>query len=103
VTCQIPSRPDLCHLGSAGYDQMRGPGQRNLDFSFFKNFYVKENYNIQFRWEAFNFTNTPWFGTPNGVSFSSANQITPNGTRDGEIRTIQAPMRRMQFGLKFRF
>src|SRR4051794_1069002 len=28
VTCQIPSRPDLCHLGSAGYDQMRGPGQR---------------------------------------------------------------------------
>lgn len=103
VTCQISTRPDLCHLGSAGYDQMRGPGQRNLDFSMFKNFPIKERYNLQLRWEAFNFTNTPWFGTPNGVSFSNANQITPNGTRDGEIRTIQTPMRRMQFGLKFRF
>ena len=56
VTCQISSRPDLCHLGSAGYDQMRGPGQRNLDFSMFKNFPIKERYNLQFRWEAFNFT-----------------------------------------------
>lgn len=103
VTCQVPSRPDLCHFGSAGYDQMRGPGQRNLDFSMFKNFSFREHYNVQFRWEAFNFTNTPWFGTPGGVSFSSANQITPNGSRDGEIRSIQTPMRRMQFGLKFRF
>ena len=33
VTCQIPSRPDLCHFGSAGYDQLRGPGMRNLDFA----------------------------------------------------------------------
>ena len=69
----------------------------------FKNFPIKERYNLQLRWEAFNFTNTPWFGNPNGVSFSSPTQITPNGTRDGEIRTIQTPMRRMQFGLKFRF
>lgn len=103
VTCQISARPDLCHLGSAGYDQLRGPGQRNLDFSMFKNFVIKERYNVQFRWEAFNFTNTPWFGNPNGISFSNANQITPNGSRDGEIRSIQTPMRRMQFGLKFRF
>lgn len=103
VTCQIAARPDLCHLGSGGYNQLRGPGQRNIDFSMFKNFVVKENYNIQFRWEAFNFTNTPWFGNPNGVSFSNANQITPNGTRDGEIRSIQTPMRRMQFAIKFRF
>jgi len=103
VTCQITTRPDLCHLGSAGYDQMRGPGQRNIDFSMYKNFVIREGYNLQFRWEAFNFTNTPWFGNPNLVTFSSNTQLAPNGTRDGEIRTIQAPMRRMQFGLKFRF
>ncbi len=103
VTCQVASRPDLCHFGGAGYDQMRGPGQRNLDFSMFKNFVIGERYNVQFRWEAFNSTNTPWFGTPGGVSFSNSNQLIPNGTRDGEIRTIQTPMRRMQFALKFRF
>jgi hypothetical protein len=103
VTCQIPSRPDLCHFGSAGYSQLRSPGQRNVDFSMYKNFPIKEKYNVQFRWEAFNATNTPWFGAPGGISFSNANQITPNGTRDGEIRSIRTPMRRMQFALKFRF
>jgi hypothetical protein len=103
VTCQIPSRPDLCHFGSAGYDQLRGPGQRNLDFSLYKNFRVAEGHELQFRWEAFNFTNTPWFSNPNGITFSNNTQITPNGTRDGEIRGIQSPMRRMQFGLKYRF
>lgn len=103
VTCQVPSRPDLCHLGSAGVSQLRGPGQQNLDFSMYKNFTFKERYNVQFRWEAFNATNTPWFGAPTNISFNNANQITPNGSRDGEIRSIQAPMRRMQFGLKFRF
>ena len=103
VTCQIPSRPDLCHFGSAGYDQLRGPGMRNLDFGLYKNFKIQEKANIQFRWEAFNATNTPWFSNPNGISFSSANQITPNGSRDGEIRSIQSPMRRMQFALKVSF
>ncbi|MCC6589933.1 MAG: TonB-dependent receptor [Bryobacterales bacterium] len=103
VTCQIPSRPDLCHLGSAGVAQLRGPGQRNIDFGLYKNFPIKERYNVQFRWEAFNWTNTPWFNNPGGITFSNANQITPNGTRDGEIRSLRTPMRRMQFALKFRF
>jgi hypothetical protein len=103
VTCQIPSRPDLCHYGSGGINQLRGPNQTNLDFSAYKNFRIQERFNLQFRWEAFNFTNTPWFGNPAGISFSSPTQVTPNGTRDGEIRSIQTPMRRMQFGLKLRF
>jgi hypothetical protein len=69
----------------------------------YKNFPIKEKYNVQFRWEAFNATNTPWFGAPGLITFSNANQITPNGSRDGEIRSIRTPMRRMQFALKFRF
>ncbi|MBK5293199.1 MAG: carboxypeptidase regulatory-like domain-containing protein [Acidobacteriia bacterium] len=103
VTCQNLSRPDLCHLGSGGTAQLRGPGQRNLDFSMYKNFNITERARIQFRWEAFNFFNTPWFGNPGGISFSNINQVSPNGTRDGEIRSLQTPMRIMQFGLKFAF
>ncbi len=103
VTCQIASRPDLCHLGSNGYNTLRGPGERRVDFSMFKNFAITERVKVQFRWEAFNATNTPWFGDPNGISFSNSNQITPNGSRDGEIRGIRNPMRRMQFGLKLFF
>jgi len=103
VTCQIASRPDLCHLGSAGYNILRGPGERRMDFSMYKNFQITETVRLQFRWEAFNATNTPWFGDPAGISFSNANQLTSNGSRDGEIRSIRNPMRRMQFGLKFSF
>ncbi|MSV28055.1 MAG: carboxypeptidase regulatory-like domain-containing protein [Bryobacterales bacterium] len=103
VTCQIAARPDLCRLGSTAYNSLRGPGERRIDFSMFKNFSIMEKARLQFRWEAFNATNTPWFGNPNGISFSNANQITANGTRDGEIRGIRNPMRRMQFGLKLLF
>ena len=38
---------------------------RNLDFSIFKNFRIKEWAQLQFRAEAFNLTNTPIFGAPN--------------------------------------
>jgi hypothetical protein len=103
VTCQIAARRDLCHLGSGGYNQLRGPGQRNIDFSMYKNFNFTERWRLQFRWEAFNFFNTPWFGDPAGISFSNANQIIPNGTRDGEIRSLRTQMRIMQFGLKLSF
>jgi hypothetical protein len=103
VTCQINSRPDLCHLGSAGYNILRGPGERRIDFSLYKNFPINERAKVQFRWEAFNATNSPWFGDPAGVSFSNANVIIPDGSRNGEIRSLRTPMRRMQFGLKFLF
>ncbi|MBI1792295.1 MAG: TonB-dependent receptor [Acidobacteria bacterium] len=103
VTCQIMNRPELCHLGSNGYNSLRGPGERRVDFSMYKNFVVTERVQLQFRWEAFNATNTPWFNNPGGISFSNANIITPNGTRDGEIRSLRNPMRRMQFGLKLFF
>ena len=103
VTCQVSTRQDLCHVGGAGVGQLRGPGQRNVDYSMFKNFNFKERVNLQFRWEAFDLFNTPFFANPNGIGFSNANQITPDGTRDGEIRGLRNPMRRMQFGLKLRF
>ncbi|MBL8231703.1 MAG: carboxypeptidase regulatory-like domain-containing protein [Bryobacterales bacterium] len=103
VTCQIPGRQDLCKYGSAGNNQLRSIGQRNVDFSMYKNFRLTERFGLQFRWEAFNFFNSPWFGAPGGISFSSPSQITPNGTRDGEIRGLRTAMRIQQFGLKLRF
>jgi hypothetical protein len=103
VTCQIAARPELCRLGSTGYNTLRGPGEGRVDFSMYKNFQITERVRMQFRWEAFNATNTPWFGDPAGISFSNANQLTSNGSRDGEIRSLRSPMRRMQFGLKLFF
>ena len=43
---------------------VRQPGTHNLDFSLFKNFKPIEKMNIQFRAEAFNFTNSPTWSAP---------------------------------------
>lgn len=44
-----------------------GDGLFNLDFSLFKNFYLREKYKFEFRAEAFNLTNTPTFEIPNST------------------------------------
>lgn len=50
---------------------VRGPGLFNWDVSVFKTFPVGERLRAQFRAEALNATNTPYFGTPNTVLTSS--------------------------------
>lgn len=64
VTCRLPNRQDLCHFGGLGYNALRGPGQAQMDFSLYKNFAVTERYRVQFRWEAFNVFNPPFFSNP---------------------------------------
>src|SRR5262249_6679263 len=46
------------------YSGVRQDKSKNLDFSLFKNFEIKERYRLAFRAEAFNLTNTPVFGFP---------------------------------------
>ncbi len=103
VTCNLPSRPELCRYGSAGVNILESPGQQNLDFSLYKNFAVTETVKVQFRSEFFNAFNTPYFGQPTNIGFSSINTIAPDAARQGEIRSIRTPMRIIQFGLKLSF
>ena len=69
----------------------------------FKNFQIRENLKMQFRTEAFNATNTPYFGDPNGLSYVGINSVVPDGSRIGEITRLRQPMRVIQFGLKLSF
>ncbi|MCC6367485.1 MAG: TonB-dependent receptor [Bryobacterales bacterium] len=103
VTCNIPSRPDLCHFGNSGVGIIRDLPQHNLDFSLFKNFEVIERVKLQFRSEFFNAFNTPYFGDPTNIGFISINSITPDAPRVGEVRGLRNPMRIIQFGLKLFF
>jgi hypothetical protein len=100
VTCNIPNRPDLCHWGSAGVGILTGPPARNVDLSASKNFRIAEAVKLQFRLEAFNAINHPWFGNPTGIGFISSNSTNPDASRMGEIRSLTAPMRTVQAGLK---
>ena len=61
-----PNSPGNCltgTLGNSGFNNLRGPAIFNWDFGVFRDFAVTERMHIQFRAEAFNFTNTPHFCT----------------------------------------
>ncbi len=65
-------------FGNAGFNDLRGPGAVNMDFSVSRDFPIKERLKAQFRFEAFNFTNTPHFGLP---STNVSNMVlNPDGT-----------------------
>ncbi|MFN7924588.1 MAG: TonB-dependent receptor [Bryobacteraceae bacterium] len=81
------------HYGTSGRNILPSPGLVNLDFAVFKNFPISERKDIQFRWESYNFMNTPPFNPPT-LEISSGNfgRVTSAGTG-----------REMQFALRFQF
>ena len=80
--------------GNAGRNLLYGPGLNSVDFPLFKNFDIREIALIQFRFEFFNFLNTPAFSNPNAV-YDSANF--------GTISSTKHDNRQIQFGLKLVF
>jgi hypothetical protein len=59
-------RPQKGVQGNVGRNALWGPHFGQLDMSFFKTYPVNERLRIQFRAEAFNFTNHTNLGQPNG-------------------------------------
>jgi hypothetical protein len=81
-------------FGNAGRNLVEGPSRRNIDIMVARNFMMPwEGHTLQFRFESFNFTNTPAFGQPNTAVG------TPNV---GLINEADDP-RRIQFALKYVF
>ena len=69
--------------GNAGSGLFDAPAQKTWDFALFKEFTITETQKVQFRWESFNFLNTPQFSAPNrNVSIcsriNSAEPTLPN-------------------------
>lgn len=54
-------------LGSASRNPVRGPGFRNLDLALIRRVPLASQMALELRVEAFNVTNTPALGPPNGV------------------------------------
>ncbi|MBI3696185.1 MAG: TonB-dependent receptor [Acidobacteria bacterium] len=81
------------HYGTAGRNILTAPGLTSIDFSLFKNFHITESKNLQFRWEAYNATNTPPFNPPNrSIGTGTFGAVTSAGLG-----------REMQFGLRLEF
>jgi hypothetical protein len=86
--------PAAYKFGNAGNNFLTAPGLFNLDFSVFKGFTVLNEKRLEFRAEAFNLSNTPGFGTPNG---------TIGSVLAGRITTTSNDNRSLQFALKLVF
>ena len=74
----------------------RGPGYKNADAALLKNVQIRERKALQFRFEAFNVTNTPTFGMPNAQVGATA-----FGTITG-LMANTAP-RQLQVAVKFTY
>jgi hypothetical protein len=81
-------------FGNMPGGNFKGPGQYNWDLSFAKNFAVRESISGQFRTEFYNVFNHPEFNIPN---------INANSATFGQIISMVASPRVIQFALKFLF
>lgn len=67
-------------FGTAGPNSLRGPGVVNWDAGLFRQFRLTERVGIEFRAEAFNFSNTPHFANP-GANVSNMTLNNDNTIR----------------------
>ena len=69
-------------FGTTGFNSLRGPGVVNTDLSVSRDFLIKERFKLQFRFESFNFLNTPHFGLP---STNVSNMVL---NTDGTVKNL---------------
>ncbi len=91
-------QPTGPRFGTCGPNNVRGPGLVNLDMGVFRTFRISEKFNLQFRAEGFNMTNTPHFERPNGRSVTSSNFMILNRIRNTGREGIDE--RFFRFGLR---
>jgi outer membrane receptor protein involved in Fe transport len=81
-------------FGNLGRNSLRSDWNKNLDLSLFRQFPITERFRIEFRFEAFNVTNTPVWAIP------VSNLDSPNF---GAVTHTANVPRQLQFGLKLYF
>jgi hypothetical protein len=98
------SNPNPCAVGNTQRNQFRGPGYFSDNVSLFKNFPIyHESSSLEARFDAFDMTNTPAFGQPNGTLGSNLGKITGTlGSGVGNVNGV-ASSRVLEASVKIRF
>ena len=88
-------------IGTAQRNSETGPHFRHIDISGFKDFHLTERFNVQFRAEAFDITNTPNFYIPN----ANASNYQLGSGNFGQVTNYDPNYvpRELQFALKLQF
>jgi hypothetical protein len=80
--------------GNSGLRILSPDIARTVDFSLFKQFQLREQMRLQFRWEVFNLPNTPSFAAPNS---------TLDTATVGRVNNTSTAPRQMQVAMKLTF
>ena len=92
--------PAVGFYGNLGRNTLIGPGLATMDLSLSKTagiHSISENFNIQFRAEAFNILNRTNLGSPSRTVFNSQGNVVAAA---GRINTTTTEARQIQLGLK---
>ena len=84
--------PTGVRFGSSGRNLLRGPGTVNVDLGLFRKFHIHEGWNLEFRAEAANATNTPHFNNPSANVSSAATLLV--------VTSAVADQRQVRLGLR---
>jgi hypothetical protein len=98
------SNPIPCAVGNTQRNQFRGPGYFTDNVSLFKSFPIyHESTMLEARFDAFDMTNTPAFGLPNGTLGSNLGKITGTlGSGVGNVNGV-ASSRVLEASVKITF
>lgn len=97
------SNQNACIVGNTGRNQFRGPAYFSDNLSLVKAFPIRESWNVEARFDAFNLTNTPAFANPTASLGSNLGKITSTlGSGVGNVNGVGGP-RVLQAGVKLSF
>jgi hypothetical protein len=88
-------------FGNSGYGTLRGPGLFNWDFGLTREFNIHKDVKLQFKLEAFNFTNTPHLALPDNFVGDGSDFMTITDTQDLAREGIDERQFRIGFRLVF--
>jgi hypothetical protein len=98
------------NYGTAGYNNIRGPGLQDVDFSLIKQVKIGERNSVEFRADALNILNHPNFTNPSasyggstgtGITQGTTGVIT--STVNSTVPTATGGPRQLQLGLRYAF
>jgi hypothetical protein len=78
-------------IGNAGVNILRGHHATVFDFSVMRDFRLREQASLQFRWEVFNLTNTAMFSLPSATL--SSGSVSTISSLAGDPRVMQFALR----------
>ncbi len=84
------------------FSQLRGPRQNNIDLAIIKQTRISEGKNLEFRAEALNAANHPYFPNPN-MTVTAAQSARSTGFGQISASTMNNYARRLQMSLRFLF